>query len=140
MAQNTAPIFTQTPKIGFGNIITNNTTAPFSMHTGNSASLFTAGPSGSYITKIRVKPSGSTAVTCLRFFVNNGNATTTHTNNSLYAELSIPAITTSTTVAQNDYELPLNLALPANWRLFALSAGSHTAGTGFRVTTIAGDY
>ena len=102
MAQNTAPVFTQTPRLGFGFIDTLNNT--FTMTTGTSHSLFVAGPSGSYVTKIRVKPSGSSAATVLRFFLNNGGVTTDTANNSLYAELSIPAITTSATLAQNDFE------------------------------------
>jgi hypothetical protein len=82
MSQNTAPIFTQTPNIGIGSIAVANTLSPFEMTSGASSSLFTAGPSGSYITKIRVKPSGSTSATVLRFFINNGGATTVFTNNS----------------------------------------------------------
>ena len=85
MAQNTAPIFTKTPNLGFGTISSLNNT--FDMTTGTSASLFVAGTSGSYISKIRVKPSGSTAATVLRFFLNTGGATTVNANNSLFAEL-----------------------------------------------------
>lgn len=139
MAQNTAPIFTQTPNIGFG-IIGATQNNDYNMITGVSASVFTAGASGSYVTKIRVKPSGSTAAaTVLRFFLNNGGATTNSANNSLFAELSIPVITASTTLAQNDFETPLNIALPANWKIFGVSAGSGLTG-GFEVTTIGGDY
>ena len=108
MAQNTAPIFTQTPDIGIGTIATSNSLSPYDMTSGPSSSLFVAGPSGSYISKIRVKPSGSTVATVLRFFINNGGATTVSTNNTLYAELSLPAITLSTTLAQNDFEIPMN--------------------------------
>lgn len=137
MAQNTAPIFTQTPRLGFGIINTVNNT--FDMSSGTSASLFVAGSSGSYVSKIRVKPSGSTAATVLRFFLNSGS-TTTSTNNSLYAELSIPAITTSATLAQNDFEVPLNIAIPASYAIYGVSATAPGAGTGFEVTTIGGDY
>ena len=136
MAQNTAPIFTQTPRLGFGVIDSVNNT--FDMTTGTSHSLFTAGASGSYVNKIRVKPSGSTAATVLRFFLNNGGATTVGTNNSLYAEISIPAITTSATLAQNDFEVPLNIAIPASYTIYGVSATAPS--TGFEVTTIGGDY
>ena len=97
MAQNTAPIFTQTPRLGFGIINTSNNT--FDMTTSTSHSLFVAGTSGSYVNKIRVKPSGSTGATVLRFFLNTGGATTVGTNNSLYAELSMPAITSNNSLA-----------------------------------------
>ena len=136
MAQNTAPIFTKTPNIGFGTISSLNNT--FDMTTGTSASLFVAGTSGSYISKIRVKPSGSTAATVLRFFLNTGGATTVNANNSLFAELSLPAITTSTTLAQNDFEVPLNIAIPASFAIFGVSATAPS--TGFEVTTVGGDY
>ena len=138
MAQNTAPIFTQTPRLGFGVINSVNNT--FDMATGTSASLFVAGSSGSYVNKIRVKPSGSTAATVLRFFLNNSGSTTTSTNNSLYAELSMPAITTSSVLAQNDFEVPLNIAIPASYVIYGVSGTAPGAGTGFEVTTIGGDY
>ena len=138
MAQNTAPIFTQIPNLGFGTINSLNNT--FDMTTGTSASLFVAGSSGSYVSKIRVKPSGSTAATVLRFFLNNSGSTTTSTNNSLYAELSMPAITSNNSLTQNDFEIPLNIAIPASYAIYGVSANSISAGSGFEVTTIGGDY
>jgi hypothetical protein len=137
MAQNTAPIFTQIPNLGFGTINTSNNT--FDMTTNTSHSLFVAGTSGSYINKIRVKPSGSTSATVLRFFLNNGGVTTNGANNSLYAELSMPAITLSPTLAQNDFEVPLNVAIPASYIIYGVSGTAPGAG-GFEVTTIGGDY
>jgi hypothetical protein len=138
MAQNTAPIFTVTPDIGFGHMSSGANT-DYTMTTGVSSSLFTAGPSGSYVNKIRFKPSGSTAATVIRVYLNNGGVTTTHDNNILYGEISIPSITASNTLAQNDFELPMNIALPANYRLFATQATATPAG-GFDIVTIAGDY
>lgn len=138
MAQNTAPIFTQTPNLGFGTINTTNNT--FDMTANTSHSLFVAGTSGSYVSKIRVKPSGSTTVTVLRFFLNNGGVTTNGANNSLYAELSMPAITANQSLAQNDFEIPLNIAIPSGSAIYGVSANTISAGTGFKVTTIGGDY
>jgi hypothetical protein len=138
MAQNTAPIFTKTPNIGIGSIAFSNSLSPFEMTSGLSASIFTAGASGSYVSKIRVKPSGSTVATVLRFFINNGGATTVSTNNSLYAEISIPAITVSTTLAQNDFEVPMNIAIPGSYSIYGISAAYSTGG--FEITTIGGDY
>ncbi len=108
------------------------------MTTNTSHSLFVAGTSGSYVNKIRVKPSGSTGATVLRFFLNNGQDTTVRTNNSLYAELSMPAITTSSVLAQNDFEVPLNIAIPASYTIYGVSGTAPS--TGFEVTTIGGDY
>ena len=137
MAQNTAPIFTQTPNIGIGSILVSNSVSPFDMISGPSSSLFTAGPSGSYVSKIRIKPSGSTAATVLRFFINSGSTTTT-ANNTLYAEISLPAITVSTTLAQNDFEIPMNIAIPGSYSIYGI-ASAWTAG-GFKITTIGGNY
>jgi hypothetical protein len=139
MAQNTAPIFTNTPEIGLA-ILANGTAANFEMTTGASASIFTAGPSGSYISKIRVKPSGSTSGTVIRVYLNSTGVTTVSGNNVLYAELSMPTVAASTSAAQNDFELPMNIAIPANWRLFAAFGTAPGAGTGFHITTIGGDY
>jgi hypothetical protein len=138
MSQNTSPIFTKTPNIGIGSIAFSNSLSPFEMTSGLSASLFQAGPSGSYISKIRIKPSGSTAATVLRFFINNSGSTTISTNNTLYAELSIPAITVSTTLAQNDFEVPMNIAIPGSYYIYGLSSVFTTGG--FEITTIGGDY
>lgn len=138
MSQNTAPIFTQSPDIGIGTIATSNSLSPYDMTSGPSSSLFIAGPSGSYISKIRIKPSGSTIATVLRFFINNGQSTTGSANNTLYAEISLPAITLSTTLAQNDFEVPMNIALPGSYAIYGI-AGAHSTG-GFKITTIGGDY
>lgn len=138
MSQNTAPIFTQTPNIGIGLIAAANTTSQYDMIAGESSSLFTAGPSGSYVSKIRIKPSGSTVATVLRFFINNGGDTTVATNNTLYAEISLPAITLSTTLAQNDFEVPMNIALPGSYAIYGLANTWSTGG--FKITTIGGNY
>lgn len=139
MAQNTAPIFTNTPDIGTA-VLQTGTAANFDMTTGVSASIFTAGPSGSYVSKIRIKPSGSTTGTVIRVYLNSTGVTTISGNNVLYAELSLPTVAASTTSAQNDYELPMNIAIPANWKLFAAYGTAPGAGTGFHITTIGGDY
>ena len=137
MAQNTSPIFTQTPRLGFG-VIINTANASYDMTSGESASLFTAGPSGSYVTKMRLKPSGSTAASVFRVFLNTGDSTTVAANNILYAELSVPAITANQTLAQNDFEIPINIAIPANYVLYGTTGTA--LGGGYDIVTVAGDY
>jgi hypothetical protein len=139
MAQNTAPIFTLTPEV-ISSKLDNGTAAPYDMTTGVSASIFTAGASGSYVSKIRIKPSGSTSATVIRIYINSGSATTTTGNNIVYGELSMPAVTLSSTLAQNDFEIPMSLALPANYRLFAAYGTAPGANGGFHITTLGGDY
>jgi hypothetical protein len=137
MAQNTAPIFTQTPRLGFG-VVISTANPSFDMTSGESASLFTAGPSGSYVTKMRLKPSGSTAASVFRVFLNNGGSTTVAANNILYAELSVPAITAIQTLAQNDFEIPINIAIPVNYALYGTTGTA--LGGGYDIVTVAGDY
>jgi hypothetical protein len=137
MAQNTSPIFTQTPRLGFG-FITSTANPSFDMTSGESASLFTAGPSGSYVTKMRLKPSGSTAASVFRVFLNNGGSTTVAANNILFAELSVPAITAIQTLAQNDFEIPINIAIPVNYALYGTTGTA--LGGGYDIVTVAGDY
>jgi hypothetical protein len=101
---------------------------------------FTAGANGSYVQKIRFRPVGSPAATVARVFISS-STTTNATNTWLYDEITLPAVTVSQTAASSVFEIPLNFALPAVYYLyvtFGTSTGS--AGTGYSVVTIAGDY
>lgn len=103
--------------------------------------LFTAGANGSYIQKIRFRPVGSPAATVCRVFISQ-SGTTSATNTWLYDEITLPLVTLSQTAATSVFELPMNFALPASpyslWVTFGTSTGS--AGTGYSVVCIAGDY
>lgn len=103
--------------------------------------LFTAGANGSYVQKVRFRPVGSPAATVCRVFI-SASGTTSATNTWLYDEITLPAVTLSQTAASSVFELPLNFALPASpyslWVTFGTSTGS--AGTGYSVVCIAGDY
>jgi hypothetical protein len=108
---------------------------------GTLVRLFTAGANGSYVQKIRFRPVGSPAATVCRVFISQ-SLTTSATNTWLYDEITLPAVTLSQTAASSVFELPLNIALPASpysiWVTFGTSTGS--AGTGYSVVCIAGDY
>ena len=52
--------------------------------------------------------------------------------------ISIPIITVSTTLAQNDFEVPMNIAIPGSYSIYGISAAFTTGG--FKITTIGGDY
>lgn len=102
--------------------------------------VFTAGANGSYVQKIRFRPVGSPAATVARVFISS-STTTSATATWLYDEITLPAITVSQTAASSVFELPLNFALDANYLLyvtFGTSTGS--AGTGYSVVVVAGDY
>jgi hypothetical protein len=145
MPANTAPIFSI---VGATDSTAANNTGTVSGPTANTAldgsgtliKAFTAGANGSYIQKIRFRPVGSPAATVCRVFISSSTSTSA-TNSWLYDEITLPAITLSQTTASSVFELPVNVALDPNYLLyvtFGTSTGS--AGTGYSIVTIAGDY
>jgi hypothetical protein len=71
--------------------------------------------------------------------VNNGGATTTATNNTLLKEVRLPATLASATQENGPtIELPLDLALPAGFKLTAVLATAVAAG--WHATAIGGNY
>jgi len=140
MAANIQPIWTATPDIQFNSyIVTANTTADLTA--GTNYLLFTAdATNGGYVQKLRLKatPAGNTTATVLRLWINNGATTGTATNNILFDEITLPAVTASATAATTAYEIPLNFALPAGYKLYATI---HTGSTnGWAATVIGGKY
>ena len=80
----------------------------------------------------------NTTATVLRLFINNGSTTGTATNNSLYDEITLPATTATAVAATANYEIPLNIALPSGYALYATI---HTGSTnGWYATVIGGKY
>jgi hypothetical protein len=145
MPANTAPIFSI---VGATDSTASNNSGTVSGPTANTAldgsgtliKAFTAGANGSYIQKIRFRPVGSPAATVCRVFISSSTSTSA-TNSWLYDEITLPAITLSQTTASSVFELPVNVALDPNYLLyvtFGTSTGS--AGTGYSIVTIAGDY
>lgn len=137
MAINTQPIFSKAGSIQWNPaLMTAANTAKDG--TGTVATLFTAGADGAFVQKLVARSVGTNVATVLRIFVNNGGANTTAANNSLIAELSLPATTLTETAAQLPFELPLNFALPAGYKLLA-TLGTAVA-AGFEVTVFGGTY
>lgn len=145
MPANTSPIYSITGDIQ--SVAQNNSglvvgpTANTALDgSGTLYKLFTAGANGSYVQKIRFRPVGSPAATVCRVFVSS-STTTSATNTWLYDEITLPAVTLSQTAATSVFELPINFALNASYLLyvtFGTSTGS--AGTGYSVVCVAGDY
>jgi hypothetical protein len=137
MVANVEPIFTHIPNIGIADACTAaNTTKDLT--SGTSYLAFTAGADGAFLQKLTIRPKGTNAVTVMRVFLNNGGATTTATNNVLFAELSLPATTNVENASIVGYELPMNIALPAGWRVY-VTLGSVVVG-GYAVSGVGGDY
>ena len=125
-------ITAQTPNAGVMNVILStamtNTKAYDGTDTAGTALalVYTVGANGGRVDKIKVMPSGtngaapSTAstATALRVFVNNGSANTTAGNNTLVADLTVATFTPSAVASVPGYEIPLNLVLPAGYKIY----------------------
>jgi len=139
MPANTSPIFTLTPEVSWtSNMVVANTT---NMSGGTIYPVFTAGANGSYVQKIRFRHQStnqSNAATVVRVFINNGQASGTTSNNTIWDEITIGANTVSQTAASANYELPLNFALPAGYNIVCTLGTSSAAG--IQATVIGGDY
>lgn len=91
--------------------------------------LFTADvTNGGFVQRLRFKSLGTNIATVARIYLNNGSTNTTATNNAFHAEISLPAVTAINTAATVDIDVPLNIALPPSFRLFAGVATTVTAG------------
>jgi hypothetical protein len=137
MAINTQPIFTRKGDVQW---------APAALQTANTAkdgtgtvsTVFTAGADGAFVQRLIARPLGTNVATVLRVFLNNGGANTTAANNSLIAEITLPATTLSEVAALPPYELPLNLALPNGYKLNC--ALGTTVAAGYQLTVLGGTY
>jgi len=138
MAQNTQPIFTKVPKINWGatTIATANTTKD---GTGTVLTVFTAdATNGSYVSSISFRAAGTNIASVARIFINNGSANSTAANNILYNEITLTATTLSEVTATTNYVLPMNIALPAGYKI-NITLGT-TVAAGYYVSVVGGDY
>jgi hypothetical protein len=145
MPANTSPIYSVTGDIDSvaaneSGLIAGPTANTAQNGTGTLYKAFTAGTNGSYVQKIRFRPVGSPAATVCRVFISSSTSTSA-TATWLYDEITLPAVTVSQTAASSVFELPMNFALDPSYLIyvtFGTSTGS--AGTGYSIVTIAGDY
>jgi hypothetical protein len=137
MSGNTAPIFSKAAHVEWDTGITLANTAKDGI--GIVDTVFTADAiNGSYLQKLTVRPRGTNVATVLRVFLNNGASNATASNNVLIAELSLPATTNSEVAALSGYEIPMNIALPAGYKV-NVALGTAVAG-GYAVSAFGGDY
>lgn len=157
MAANTTPIFPLTPNAGVMNVLlttalTNTKSYDGTDTAGTALALcYTAGVNGSKIDSVTVNhasvngatASGTTNATVIRFWLNNGSANTTATNNQLLGEIAIPAaaIVALATSVNPTYSFAFNRAIPAGYKIYAGSTvavgGTNCA---FLVAANGGDY
>lgn len=136
-ALNTFPIYTASGDTQWSvSATTANTTKDLS--SGTIFTAFTASATGGYVQRIRFKPLGTNVATVARVWINNGLTNTTAANNTYWDDISLPATTVSETSALPTFELPLNIALPANYKIL-VTLGTAVA-AGYTITTIGGKY
>ncbi len=134
MAINTIPVYSKTPQISWGTVLTTANTAKDG--TGSVVTLFTAGSDGARVERIRIKALGTNVATVLRIFINNGLTNATAANNVLYGEITLAATTLSEVAAlltTNEFPNTLDttaapLFLPPGYTLTATIGTSIAAG------------
>jgi len=139
MALNTAPIYSGVGDIQWGNAALVISNPSFEASGSGLVTVFTASASGSFVQRVRFKASGSTVATAARVFIANAGTPSTGSNVVLFDEVTLPTITVSTAAAQAVYELPMNIALPPNYKIVATVATQQTAG-GWYVSAVGGSY
>lgn len=135
MAANTTPIFGRTPQVEWGAtaLATANTAKD---GTGTVLTVFTADATeGSFIQKIVARAAGSNVASVLRVFINNGSTNATAANNILYTEMTLPLTTLSEVQSLVPIEIPLNIGLPAGYKInctvgTTVAAGYYISGVG----------
>lgn len=160
MPVTATPIFAQTPNVGANNAILSTAMTNTSAFDGTQAAgtamalIYTAGVNGSRVDQVTCRfsstngaaASGTSSATVVRFWMNNGSANTTATNNIFLGEVALPAtaVTALATAALTVYALPLpvgGLNLPAGYRIYAgttvAAGGTNIA---IAVNAIGGDY
>lgn len=136
MAANTNPIFCDSPRASW---IATGTSANTNFDgTGTVATVFTAGADGSKVEKIIIQHMGSNVDSIVRLFLNNGSTNTTASNNALVLEVDVDAYTASQVDTSARYEIAVDWALPAGYKINA-TIGTACA-SGFMVTAMGGDY
>jgi hypothetical protein len=145
MPANTSPIYsivgaTDSVASNESGLVVGPTANTSQTGSGTMYKAFTAGTNGSYVQKMRFRPVGSPAATVCRVFISSNNVTST-TATWLYDEITLPAVTVSQTAASSVFELPINVALDPSYYLFVtFGTSTGSAGTGYSIVTIAGDY
>lgn len=138
MASNTAPIYSKVGDIQWPTtaLTTANTAKD---GTGTVLTAFTAdATNGGYVSRIRFRAAGTNIAAVARVFINNGSANSTPGNNILWDEITLSATTLSEVAALQQYELPLNFALPPGYKL-NVTIGT-TVSAGYYITVIGGKY
>ena len=138
MSANIDPIFPVTPNFGKANTVATANTSKTAASGTVYGPIFTAGANGARLDFIRIRHLGTNIATVLRVFINNGSDVTTAANNVLYTELTIAANTVSEVAQAIEYEITMDIALPATYRVY-VTTGT-TIAAGLDVSAVGGNY
>ena len=138
MAANTSQIFSRLADIQWINtVITANTTTDLTAGT-----IYLVGTAdatnGGRFSKLIVQPLGTNVATALRVWLNNGSATGTAANNTQIKDVTLAATTVSQIAAIGNTEIPLDLSLPAGYKIYVTIGTTIVAGVD--VAMIGGKY
>lgn len=138
MAASTTPIFSRLGDVQWGaTVLTAANTAKDG--TGTVLTAFTSDATeGGFVQRIRFRAAGTNVATVARVFINNGSTNATPANNILWDEITLAATTLSEVAALSTYELPLNYALPAGYKLNVALGTAVSAG--YYISVIGGKY
>ena len=146
MAANTSQIFSKAGVIAWGSLTAANTAMD---GTGTVLTIFTAdATNGGRFEGVRAKALGTNVASVARIFINNGSTNTSAANNSLVAELDLPATTASNAASNLLQEIPSQngtgdqtifpMVLPAGYKV-NVCLGTAVA-AGWQFTGIGGAY
>jgi hypothetical protein len=140
MAQNTSPVFPLVPVIAWINTgaVTANTTTNLTSGTIYNSNFTANTTNGSRVDFIRVRALGTNVITVMRVWINNGSTTATAENNTQFFERTLSSTTISQTSELSDVIIPINVSLPAGYKIY------YTFGTavaaGYSIQVVGGDY
>jgi hypothetical protein len=141
MALNTAPIYSGVGDIQWAPIAMTAANPAYDLSgssTTNTVTAFSASVSGGFVQRIRFKASGSTNATVARIFIGNTASPSTGSNVVLFDEITLAGVTAATNAATTVYEVPMNIALPAGYKILT-TLGTSTTG-GWFVSAVGGSY
>lgn len=133
MVASNLPIYCDTPDVSTNGTtgMSQGVTSAAADYDGTSANyvlVFTAGADGGFLERIRCKAKGTNVAAVGRVFVNNGSTPGTASNNAFYDEITLPATTAATTTATATIDAPMNLRLPAGFRVYVGLGAAVAAG------------
>jgi len=140
MAANTAPIFSIAGDVQWTTSAMTAFNTTKDLTSGTSYLVYTAPADGGFVQRIRFRSLGTNSnATVARIWINDGDVTTNNANNTLFDEITLTSTGNSETAAQATFELPLNFALPATYRIY-ITLGTAPTSAGWQATVIAGKY